>query len=67
MGGVARGGVIGWLLGLAARLRFPWLFALTATLFVIDREMEIRSIRLLAKSGGRSGNWRRGSDGGEAC
>jgi len=32
-----------------------------------DREMEIRSIRLLAKSGGRSGNWRRGSDGGEAC
>jgi len=24
------------LLGLAARLRFPWLFALTATLFVID-------------------------------
>jgi cyclic pyranopterin phosphate synthase len=33
----------------------------------VDRGMEIRSVRLLGKSGGRSGDWRRETDGEEQC
>lgn len=33
---VARGGIVGFVLRFARRLRFPYLFALTAIVFVID-------------------------------
>lgn len=36
IGKVARGGVAGILVRWAARLRFPWLFALTALVFVAN-------------------------------
>jgi len=36
MGGVARAGLAGVLLRYAARLRFPYLFGLTALVFVAD-------------------------------
>ena len=36
IGKVARGGVAGVVLRWAGRLRFPWLFAVTAVLFVVN-------------------------------
>lgn len=36
MGKIARGGLAGVLLRWAGRLRFPYLFALTAALFLLD-------------------------------
>ncbi len=36
VGGVARGGLVGLFMKWAVRLRFPYLFALTAVLFVFN-------------------------------
>lgn len=36
VGGVARGGLVGLFMRWATRLRFPYLFALTAVLFVFN-------------------------------
>ena len=36
VGGVARGGLVGLFMRWASRLRFPYLFALTAVLFVVN-------------------------------
>ena len=36
IGGMARGGLVGILLRWASRLRFPYLFALTAALFALN-------------------------------
>ena len=36
VGGLARGGLAGIILRWASRLRFPYLFALTAVLFIIN-------------------------------
>jgi len=36
MAGLTRGGIVGWLLSYAGRLRFPWLLAMTAFLFLVD-------------------------------
>ena len=33
----------------------------------VDRGMEIRSVGLLRKTGGKSGTWRRGQDGDDGC
>ena len=33
----------------------------------VERGVEIRSVRLISKSGGRSGDWQRPSDSGEAA